>query len=424
MKIKLPTQPRKRQAVICLLIVAAAGLASASIFATGPRAKPEGPTEKAWPVSVINAKPQTLRPGIAAFGRLESNRVATLRSDVIAKVVSVNVNEGEWVEAGELLVQLDDRDLKLQLLERTADLKQSQANLTASKSQLALERQSATHFKSKLDVAQAKLQRHRDLMEKRLIARGLLDEVTAAANAANIEYQDHKRKMSDLPNQIAANEAHLAKAQALVEQAKLALERTSVIAPFAGPIIAVHTAPGDHSNLSQPLVEMADANGFEVRVQIPEVYTRQFQQAIENTQPIDATTADGDELTLSRLAHHVRAGQTGLDAFFVLKRNNNSLPAPIPALGRVFNLAIELPEQTRLIALPLPSIYEHNKVYSVKDNRLVSHTVERVGERERPEHGYEVLIRASDIPSGTPIITTQLPKAMTGLLVEIPTVES
>ena len=330
----------------------------------------------------------------------------------------MHVNEGEWVEAGEVLVQLDDRDAKLRLLERTADLKQSEANLSASQSQLALEKQNTAHFKSRLEVAQSKLKRHQDLMQKRLISRALLDEVKAQASDANIEYQSHMRALINLPNQIAANEAHVAKARALEEQAKLELDRTTVIAPFAGPVIAVHTAPGDHSNLATPLVDIADASGFEVRVQLPDQQASAFQTALDRTQIIRATSEDGRALVLRRLASHVRAGQTGLDAFFAYSEPN------LPALGRMINLVIELPAQRELIALPAQSLYENNKVYTVENDRLVGHEVERVGETESEDRGYEVLVRTNSIPAGTPIITTALPKAITGLLVEVATQDS
>ncbi|NOX50574.1 MAG: hypothetical protein GXP16_08565 [Gammaproteobacteria bacterium] len=113
-----------------------------------------------------------------------------------------------------------------------------------------------------------------------------------------------------------------------------------------------------------------------------------------------------------RLAGHVRAGQTGLDAFFKSPQNSQTL-------GRVFNLTIQLPAQSSLIAVPVQSIYANNRVYTVRDSRLVSYQIQRVGERETAESGYQILIRSDDIIDGEKIITTQLPRAITGLLVEV-----
>jgi HlyD family secretion protein len=427
MKIKefVLSTPRRRQIAISGGIIGVALLTSASIFATGPNASPAEHVEKAWPVSVTTVRPQLLSPNFSAFGRLESNQVASLRSDLIVQIVEVDVQEGDWVEAGAVLVKLDDREAKLHVLEREADLLQQQANLSAMHIQLDLEQQSAEQFESKYQVVQAKLTRHEGLMEKRLISKSLLDEVVAQANQASIDYRNHIRELSNLPNKIIAHEAGVAKAQALLEQARLDLEKTEIRAPFAGPVLAVYAAPGNHSNLSVPLVDIADATGFEIRVQIPDAYSQQFYQAQSNTkqngaqsedaQNITAIAESGAKLTLARLASQIRTGQTGLDAFFVFDHAADQLPA----LGRVFNLSIELPAQADLIAVPVQSIYENNRVYAVKDNRLVGHDIERIGEQESAEHGYQILIRTDAIKPGDDVITTQLPRAITGLLVEV-----
>ncbi len=410
----LPRKLKQKQLFVALGILAGAVLTSVSIFATGPNAEPTAPVEKAWPVSVTPAEPQTLKPSFSAFGRLESNRVAHLRSDLIARIEHVAVQEGDWVKQGDLLVQLDDRESKLLVLEREAELAQHKASLASMRNQFELEQLNKEHFASKLEVANAKLARHQDLMAERLIARGLLDEVKAQANQANIDYRAHQQQLANLPNEIAAHEARVAKASALLAKANLDLEKTRIRAPFAGPILAVLAATGDHSNLSMPLIEMADSQTFEVRVQIPENYSAEISTpSLQNN--VLATTEAGHRLILTRLAAQVSKGQTGMDAFFSFTQAE----ADNTLLGRVFNLTVELPAQNNVIAVPVQSIYDNNRVYSVVDNRLVGHTVQRVGELESEVDGYRILIRSDELSSGAPIVATQLPRAITGLLVDV-----
>ncbi len=413
MKARLLSTPRRRQAAVSAGIISAALLTSASIFATGPTASPATHVEKAWPVSVMEAQPRRLQPTFSAFGRLESNRVARLRSDLVARIESVNVREGDWVEAGTLLVQLDNREASLHVLEREAELKQHEANLAAMRIQLQLEQESASHFESKYRVAQDKLERHTDLLSKRLIAKSLYDEVQAQADQASIDFRNHMQVLSNLPNQIAAHEAGVARAEALLAQAQLDLDKAAIRAPFSGPVLAVQAAPGDHSNLSAPLIEMADADGFEVRVQVPDDYAAQFESLEQGA--VTAFAENGAELTMTRLASHVRTGQTGMDAFFEF--DDGAVAAP--ALGRVFNLRISLPPQPQLIAVPVQSIYDNNRVYAVRENRLVGFDVERVGEYETTAEGYRILIRTDALAKGDQVITTQLPRAITGLLVDV-----
>ncbi|MEM7099194.1 MAG: HlyD family efflux transporter periplasmic adaptor subunit [Pseudomonadota bacterium] len=397
-------------------IVGVAVLTSASIFATGPDAAPAAHVEKAWPVSVTQAEMTSIAPNVSVYGKLEANRLANLRSDIVARIQEVSVNEGEWVETGEVLVRLEAREFELKVLEREAQLRQHEAELASAKSQLVLMQESHEHYQSRHQVAKAKLTRHQGLMQKRLISKSLLDEVIAATNQAAIEYRQHKQDLINLPGQIAVHEANLAQAQALLEQARMDLEKTAITAPFSGPVLEVLAAPGDYSNLSTPLVQLADASSFEVRVQIPQTQARQFHQNLDSpgASAIIATDDYGQSLRLRRLASQVRAGQTGLDAFFVF----DHLPRS-QALGQVLNLNIELPSQQNLIALPVQSIYENKRIYAVRDNRLVGVDIERVGERESADAGYQILVRSDQVMQGEQIITTQLPRAITGLLVEV-----
>ena len=402
----------RKQYIVTSGIVGAALLMSASIFATGPSAEPAIIAEKAWPVSVIYAKPETMKPAFKAYGKVESNRIARIRSDLVLKIDNVQVREGDWVEAGDLLVQLDVREVQLKLLEKDADLKQAQANLASAEARLELEKQSAKHYQSRFDVAQSKLRRHEDLMQKRLISKSLLDEVTSQANEASIELHRHQQDLRNLPNEIAAHEATVAKAQALKEQAELDLAKTEVRAPFSGPVLGVFAAPGDHTNLTAPLVELADAFSFEVRVQVPDTYATAFKRGQSD---IQATTEKATQLELSRLANHVRAGQTGTDAFFSYAPEEE----PSLMLGQVLDLTVQLPAQEGLVALPVQSIYGSERIFKVVEERLVGVPVTRVGEYENAEDGFRLLVSTDQVAKGEPIITTQLPRAIDGLLVSV-----
>ncbi|MEM7078893.1 MAG: HlyD family efflux transporter periplasmic adaptor subunit [Pseudomonadota bacterium] len=406
---------RQRQFLLTLGLIGATTVVSLLIFVTAPQAAPTTNLEKAWPVSISQAEPTTLRPNFVAYGRLESNRTARLRSDLVARVDEVLVREGDWVNAGDVLVQLDTREANLAVLEHEAEVAQFEATLAAAQVRLRLARQNTEHYEQRILTARTKLQRHQDLFAQRLISKSLLDDVSAMTSEESIEFQSHQEALRTLPNDINVAGAQLKRAQALLEKARYELDKTTVRAPFAGPITAVHAAPGDHSNLSAILVEVAAAEAFEVRVQIPERYIAQFDEAIARQQALVATDAHGQSLHLDRLANHLRAGQSGLDAFFTY---GEALPAHA-TLGAVLNLAVELPPQPGLIAIPVQALYDNKRIYTVENSRLLAHKVERVGERQTAEGEYQLLVRSAQIPQGANILTTQLPRPITGLLVQV-----
>ena len=154
------------------------------------------------------------------------NAGLALRTDLNAEVATVPVREGDWVERGDVLITLNDRELQLALLEKRAELAQLQASLESTRTEQEMLTDSTEHYQSMRNVAQKKLERHQDLTAKRLISQGLLEEVTAQANQANIAYQSHMRTMADYPNRLAAQQAAVDRARAQVSQVERRSART------------------------------------------------------------------------------------------------------------------------------------------------------------------------------------------------------
>ena len=365
-----------------------------------------------------------MQPTFTAYGRVESSNVTHLRTDLNAEVATVPVREGDWLERGDVLITLNDRELQLVLLEKRAELAQLQASLESTRTEQEMLTDSTEHYQSMRQVAQKKLERHQDLTAKRLISQGLLEEVTAQVNQANIAYQSHMRSVADFPNRLAAQQAAVDRARAQVSQVELDIEKTRIIAPYRGPVLGVFVAPGDRSNIGAALADIANADAFEVRLQVPERFGARLHANLQQARTVTARTADGLELTLSRLSGQVKPGQSGLDAFFDLDALSGK---PQTALGRLLELTVTLPEEAGVIALPVQSIYENDRIYAIRmetkengqqENRLEAIRVERVGEVQGSDGQHRILVRSPAISPGQQIITTQLPRATSGLLVE------
>ncbi len=392
-------------------------LISASIFATGPHSSPEARTEKAWPVSVTTIAPARLAPMFTAYGRIESAELARLQTDLVAPVKRVLVREGDWARAGDVLIELDTAELALQLAEREADLTDQRAHRQSVTTEYALARRTSDDYRNVYEGSQKKLARHQDLITKRMIAQSLLDEVVQQASAARIDYETHLRQLADFPNRIAQAEAGVARAEALRDRARIDLEHATVRAPFDGPVLAVLVSPGSHTSLAVPLVEIANADSFEIRAQVPESHRDAMRRHVAEGRPIVAHW-ETHTVVLTRFAANVRAGQSGLDAFFRI----DSAAVAAAQTGRVVTLDVHLPPQDDLVALPPQAIYENDRIYAVEKSedadRLRAIGIERIGDHTTASGEFRVLVRSPELASGQRIVTTQLPKAITGLKVQ------
>jgi hypothetical protein len=178
-----------------------------------------------------------------------------------------------------------------------------------------------------------------------MVAQSLLDEVTDQASAAAIEHQTHKLALADFPNQIAEQRARVEQAMSALDRAQLDLDHATLHAPFGGPVLSVAASPGNHTALGQPLVEIADADGLEVRAPVPDVYSAAVRRHLANGVPVTARTGSDEgacTFVLTRLAGNVRDGHSGIDSFF-------RIGAPATGaleIGRVLKLSITLPDGT------------------------------------------------------------------------------
>ena len=418
-----PKTPARRRIAVGVAMLGGSVLVSASIFATAPTATPEVKQEKAWPVSVVAISPSAVSPMFNAFGKVEATQVAQIQTELVAEIADVAVREGQWVRKGDLLLTLDPAAFELTAREREAELAREHAVLARIETERELTAETTGHYRSVYEISQKKLERHKELMTKRMISQSLLDEVEQQASAAAIEYQNHRLALADFPNRIAEQNARVAQAASALERARLDLAHTTLYAPFGGPVLRVTAAPGNHTALGQALVEVADADGLEVRAPIPDSYTSSVRNHLAAGARIVAHTVVADapiELVLARLGGSVKEGHSGLDAFYRIDVPADSDPngarSPL-SIGVVLNLTVQLPPEADVVALPVQSLYENDRIYEVENDRLKAITVQRVGDHATASGEYRVLVRSPTLKEGQRVITTQLPKAISGLRV-------
>jgi len=401
--------------LLSVTILGGSALLSALIMVTGPEAQPLERVEKAWPVSVIVAEPAVKEPVLAAYGKVESRQVANLKTSITAPVVEVVTPEGSWVNKGDLLVRLDNQEMKLALVVATAEYKKRIAQFESAKTDFELAKKVTGHHRELKEIAEAKLERHLDLYKTRVVSDSILDEARKQASERSIMLERHLADLKIFPNIIDQHEASVAEGKALADRAQLDVQQTEIVAPFTGRVIRTYVAPGDRVLPGTRVIQVADYDGLEVRAAIPAMIGYELRQKVNQGQIVKAVgELDGRKLAfeLVRLSGDVKSGQSGLDAFFKTASDETL------DIGRVINLSITLPPEQNVIALPIQSIYENNRVYRVTDNRLEGIQVKQVGDYIGEDGSYQILVRSPEIVLGDRLITTQLPRAITGLLVE------
>jgi multidrug efflux pump subunit AcrA (membrane-fusion protein) len=364
------------------------------------------------PVQLASRSPQLL-----LYGRVSSYGMASLTAAVEADVVEVAAREGAAVPAGAPLVNLDDADLKLQLVEREAELTDARAQLTSEHIRHEANLEALAVERRLQQLARQEVDRIDDLVGRSLGSATQRDQARAELEGRALALVSRQHAVSDHPARRAMLESRVARARAARDRAELDLQRTSIRAPFAGRVASLPVAVGDRVSRGTLLAELVDTGHLEVRAQIPNSYLAQVRAAIGREQTLTAHGyVDGVPmvLELAHLAATTEPASGGVEANFDVIDGAEAL-----TVGRVLALILDLPAVAGVVELPYEALYGLDRVYRVENERMRAVPVSLIGERHAGGGARQVLLRGTELREGDAVIVTQLPNAVSGLRVRV-----
>jgi len=386
------------------------------IIISKPKAAVKPNTEISWPVEATTIQNGTYTPYLVLYGRIESPEMAEKKARIEADVARVDVREGEKVKKGQVLLQLDDRELQLLWQQRKADVDDLKAQIQAEKIRYQTDQASLKHEAGLVAIAEKNVYRREHLVKTLAGSELALDQAKEELRRRELSVVERQKAIDDHINRLSQLQAKLSKAEALLGLTNIEVEKTTVKAPFDGRVIHVNVSTGDRVKPGDELLQIFDSRWTEVRCQIPEQYIISAQKAVDRKQKVIAHTdihGKAYTLVLNRLAGRAEKGRLGVDALF---RFTQSVPDAV--IGSTIPLRVNLLPQSNVYALPLTAIFGGDKVYKIEDQRLVEINVQKIGMTSIKNKDY-YLIKSAELKNGDQIITTQLPNVITGLRVEV-----
>jgi RND family efflux transporter MFP subunit len=195
----------------------AAALLLAALAWNGCGRKPGSQTAGSLPVAVLQAQTAESKSRVATedvVGTVRARLHSVIEAKVSGKIEQMLVVPGQEVAAGELLVQLDAREVQAQLDRATAVRQQAESDL----------------------------KRATDLFQQKILSQSEFDAAQSKFRVAD----------------------------AAATEAKTLLAYTKVTAPFAGVITRKYADVGDLAAPGKPLLEMEDARNLRLEADVPE----------------------------------------------------------------------------------------------------------------------------------------------------------
>lgn len=261
--------------IVTMVAVGTIAVASVGWFGWRSLAAPNG----ADTVAMAVVTRRDLSAAVVATGAIRPQVGAEVKvgSRVSGVLRSLHFNIGDQVRAGDLIAELDDRDLRARVAQAEADVRAAGAKLALvrrgarpeeiAQVQMAVRDAEANHV-----LAQTQLGRQARLLDGGLIPQDTLDVARKNLESADARLRSSREQLGQveskfLPEDVIVAEAQLAQAEGAVEVARTQLSYTRLTAPIDGVIASVSTQEGEaiSAGLAAPtFVTLVDLNRLQV----------------------------------------------------------------------------------------------------------------------------------------------------------------
>lgn len=169
-------------------------------------------------------------------GRMAPTDFVEVRARVSGYLESIHFQEGQMVEADDLLFVIDQRPFRAALKASKARETESQARLSQAKSTLAAAQAAKKQSEARFDLAESNFERAQALVRGNAISREELDVRKSELLQAEADIESANAEIEASRAGIATAEAAIATANAEVEASELELQYTQITAPISGRI--------------------------------------------------------------------------------------------------------------------------------------------------------------------------------------------
>lgn len=318
---------------------------------------------------------------IEANGVIESQRTLDIVSEASGKIVYAknNLKSGTFVSKGEMILEIDNREIRNSLISMKSDFLNSVAGLLP---ELKIEDQAIytkwKNYFTSLDV------------EK---------DIPALPETANTQ------------EQIKVSTRNIFTKYYSVKNQEILLSKHKIVAPFDGYIKSAGLIENSFVSTNQMLFTLIDLNNLEIAV--PLLISEYDEINFRNNPSVKIYTGDNSENHLPGIINRTNANldrnSQSIDAYVTFSNSNKS-PGFLP--GNYVRVVIEGKTMKNVAMIPRHTIDNESRVFVMEDGKLNSKEVKIAALQN------DMAVIENTIDKNTQIVTTILQKPLIGMAIQ------
>jgi multidrug efflux pump subunit AcrA (membrane-fusion protein) len=377
--------PTKLKFVILLttLVVVAAFISACKGSKANVRKEEAAAAPKIVEVTTAAAISRELPQFFEATGSLAGAEQTDVAPQTSGKVVAVGVDIGSAVRRGQMLVKLDDSELKLRVSQAEAQVSQTKAAVRQAEEKIGLRSGQAfdpnrvaevAGAKVSLDLAEKNLKRAEKLIESGDVSRSFYDQQRAQRDQLKEQYESQVAQARQNFAAVDVARTNVANSEAALALAKKNLSYAFIPAPIDGFVTERIADIGEYVAPTQKVATIVKTNPLRVRIDIPE----QSIPDVHVGQTVSATTSAWPDKNFSgriaRIAPNVTANSRTLTVEAEIENTGNALKP-----GQFATVRILQQRAVAAVLVPARAVVTDagvSRVYVIKDGHAEQRLVQ------------------------------------------------
>lgn len=235
------------------------------------------PGERKISVSVARVEGQDVERSVQIVGTLMAQDEVTLGTEVPSTIAKILVDMGDSVQAGQVVIKLDEREARLEVERLSASLQAARESLGRSQQVLESSRANVERAQAVLADARINLKRFEGLFSEGAISASQRDSAQTQYDVAVASLRSSEAQYESDRAAVKNAEASVMQAMAALDIARKRLQDTDVVSPITGFVRKRLVNVGETFKEKTPLMSLVATHALKLQGDVPERFAPQIE---------------------------------------------------------------------------------------------------------------------------------------------------
>ena len=205
-----------------------------------------------------------------AAATVRSKTTSAVSSRIMGSILAIHVKEGDQVQPGQLLVEIDNREAATQLMKAQAGFREAQEMLQETERMIQATESSRTAVEAEQSLAASTFNRYQALLERKSVSQQEFDEAQARYRGKSAEVERTKEMLRSMQARREQVLARIDQAKAGISQAQVFVGYGRIQSPTQGIVTQKQAEVGVLAAPGAPLLTLEDDTRYRLEAAVEE----------------------------------------------------------------------------------------------------------------------------------------------------------